>query len=106
MPRLVRLYLISIAYGLCLGICFTALVLWADVAGLRHLLLGSPSGWIAVGMLCAFHGFLFSGVQFGIAVMRLTEKQGGGKGGSLQNLRPAFRAIPVLPDRNKPATRR
>jgi hypothetical protein len=30
-------------------------------------------GWFAVGLLVMFNGIVFSGVQFGIAVMRMAE---------------------------------
>lgn len=73
MPRLVRLYLFSILVGIVLGLGFTALLLGFDVAGLRRLLTGSVGGWIGLAMLAFFHSVLFSGVQFGVAVMLMAE---------------------------------
>lgn len=73
MPRLVRLYLVSILIGLALSVLFVGLLLVLDVAGLRHLILDSMSGWLAGLMLVIFNTIVFSGVQFGIAVMRLAE---------------------------------
>ncbi|OYU17330.1 MAG: hypothetical protein CFE34_16305 [Rhodobacteraceae bacterium PARR1] len=71
MPKLVKLYVTSVAIGFALGAVFVAMLLWFDVAGLGRLVLASPSGWIAGLMLWAFNGIVFGGVQFGIAVMRL-----------------------------------
>lgn len=80
MPRLVRLYLFSIAIGFFLALIFSGLLVFADIGGLRHLILEHPSGWLAAGMLVFFHGILFSGVQFAIAVMRLAEPPDQGPG--------------------------
>ena len=61
---------------------FLGLLLWADVAGLRHLILESSMGWVAAIMMIVMNGVVFAGVQFGIAVMRLAEDPEGPKGGS------------------------
>ena len=71
MPKLVKLYLVSVAIGFGLGAVFVAMLLWFDIAGLGRLVLASDSGWIAGLMLWVFNGILFAGAQFGIAVMRL-----------------------------------
>lgn len=71
MPALVRLYIRHSLIGFAIAIAFVAMLLGADVAGLRGLILGSPVGWLALVMLVLFNGFLFAGVQFGIAVMRM-----------------------------------
>lgn len=79
-PALIRLYLRSMACGLALGLAFTALLLAADVGGLRHLLLHSRAGLLGAGLLALFHSLLFSGVQFGIQVMAMAEAGGSGSG--------------------------
>lgn len=81
MPRLVRLYIISIAIGFVLGACFTAMLIGLDIASLRRLIHSTNGGWIAVGMLVFFHGILFSGVQFAIRIMLMArpEHPGGGR---------------------------
>lgn len=81
MPELVRLYIRNIAFGLVLSILFVAGLLWLDVAHLRHLILTSDMGWVAVAMLVLFNAVVFSGVQFAIAIMRMAEPQDGGTGG-------------------------
>ena len=71
MPKLVKLYLVSVAIGFGLGAVFVAMLLWFDIAGLGRLVLTSSSGWIAGLMLWVANGIIFAGAQFGIAVMRL-----------------------------------
>lgn len=82
MPRLVRLYLINIAVGFVLALIFTGLLMWLNVANLRHLVSNVSGGWLAVVMLVVFNTIVFAGVQFAIAVMRMAEGDtppGGGK---------------------------
>ena len=86
MPKLVRLYIVSIAIGFALAVAFTAMLIGLNVAGLRHLVGGTGGGWIAVMMLVFFHGILFSGVQFAIRIMMLAEDDGP-KGGHRQHVR-------------------
>lgn len=92
MPDLVRLYIRQVALGAALSTIFVALILGFDVAHLRHLILTSPVGWIAVLMLWAFNTIVFGGVQFGIAVMAMREESGP-RGGHMAR---APVAIPIL----------
>lgn len=82
MPALVRLYLQSVALGFAIALAFTAVLLWLDVAGIGHLVLGSDIGWIAALMLVVFNGIVFSAVQFAVRVMDMAEDEGpkGGHG--------------------------
>ena len=82
MPKLIKLYIVNVAYGFGLSVVFLGLLLWADVAGLRHLIFQSSMGWVAAVMMIVMNGVVFAGVQFGIAVMRLAEDPEGPKGGS------------------------
>lgn len=82
MPKLIRLYIVSVAIGFALAVAFVALLVWQDVAGLRHLIFGSDIGWVAALMMVMFHGVVFAGVQFAIAVMRMAEPPEGPRGGS------------------------
>lgn len=81
MPKLVRLYIVNVAIGFALAIAFVALLVWADVAGLRHLILDGDMGWLAALMMVMFHGVLFGAVQFAIAVMRMAERDDSPRGG-------------------------
>ncbi|HRM75915.1 MAG TPA: hypothetical protein PLI13_14595 [Paracoccus sp. (in: a-proteobacteria)] len=86
MPKLVRLYIISIAIGFALAVAFVGMLVALDVAGLRHLMSSTRGGWIAVLMMVFFHGVLFSGVQFAIRIMLMAEDDGP-KGGLRQRIR-------------------
>ncbi|KGJ06097.1 hypothetical protein IT41_02750 [Paracoccus halophilus] len=90
MPKLVRLYIVSIAIGFALSAGFTAMLIALDVASLRHLVMATSGGWIALGVLFFFHGVLFAGVQFAIRIMLMarSERPTGG-------LRQRFRAQPA-----------
>lgn len=81
MPKLIRLYIVSVAIGFALAALFVALLVWFDIANLRHLVLGQPMGWLAAIMLTVFHGIVFAGAQFAIAIMRLAEDDSGPQGG-------------------------
>ncbi|MEZ5887099.1 MAG: hypothetical protein R3D56_09485 [Paracoccaceae bacterium] len=80
MPDLIRLYIRHVFIGFLLGAAFTALLLWLNVANLRHLVTATREGPLAVVMLVVFNAIVFSGVQFAYAVMQLAEKPGGGGG--------------------------
>ncbi|MFZ1727174.1 MAG: hypothetical protein WBO29_03705 [Albidovulum sp.] len=81
MPALARLYIRHVAVGFALGLAFTALILWLNIGNLWHLVSVTKGGVIAVLMLVVFNGIVFSGVQFGYAIMRMgkSEKPGGGR---------------------------
>lgn len=81
MPKLVRLYIQSVALGFAVSAGFTAGLLWLDVAGIGHLILASDIGWIAVAMLVVFNGIVFSAVQFAFRVMGMAESDDGPHGG-------------------------
>lgn len=81
MPKLVRLYIESVAFGFAISAAFTAGLMWMDVAGIGHLVLASDIGWIAVAMLVVFNGIVFSAVQFAFRVMGMAEPDEGPKGG-------------------------
>ena len=82
MPKLIKLYIVNVAIGFALSVAFLGLLLWQDVAGLRHLIFGSDVGLVAAFMMIVMNGVVFAGVQFAIAVMRLAEDIEGPKGGS------------------------
>ena len=79
MPRLVRLYIRQCLIGYALSAAFVAALLWFNVANLWHLVTHVDIGWLAVVLLVLFNGVVFSGVQFGIAIMRMgdDEDEGG-----------------------------
>jgi hypothetical protein len=90
MPKLIRLYITQVAIGFAVALAFVTGFVALDVGGLRHLILQSDMGWLAFIMLVMFHGVVFAGVQFAIAIMRMAEPEDKGpKGG---------RRVPVTAD--------
>lgn len=88
MPKLIALYIRSIAIGFGLSAVFLALLLAQDVAGLRHLIFGSDMGLVAAAMVFVFQGIIFAGVQFGIAIMMLADPDAPPMGGLRDRLMP------------------
>ena len=88
MPKLIALYIWSVAIGFGLSAVFLALMLWLDVAGLRHLIFGSDMGLLAAMMVFMFQGIVFAGVQFAIAVMMLADTDAPPSGGLRERLMP------------------
>lgn len=99
MPKLVRLYIESVGLGFLISAAFTAGLLWLDIAGIGHLVLGSDIGWIAAVMLVVFNGIVFSAVQFAFRIMGLAEAEEGPKGGRGAS-EPVLIPVPV-PVRNR-----
>lgn len=93
MPKLIRLYITSVAIGFALSAVFLGLLVWLNVAGLGHLVLHTASGGVAAVMLFVMNGIIFAGVQFAIAIMRLADDDNDPRGG----LRAphVLRAVPV-----------
>ena len=82
MPELVRLYIRNVIFGAGLSAAFVGLLLGFDVAHLRHLILSSDIGYIALAILFLANTVVFAGVQFAITIMRMAEEEtppGGGK---------------------------
>ena len=71
MPKLILLYVRECLLGFALAILFSMALVIMNVANLGHLVGNVDGGWLAFVMLCVFNGIVFSGVQFGIAVMKL-----------------------------------
>ena len=74
MPKLVRLYIHQAIIGFAAAAGFVAMLLLFNVANLWHLVSNSDTGPLAIFLLWAFNGIVFSGVQFGISIMRMSEK--------------------------------
>ena len=73
MPKLVQLYIRQTLIGFAISAVFVAGLFYFNVANLWHLVTHSPSGFLAAFLLFMFNGIVFSGVQFGIAIMRMAE---------------------------------
>lgn len=106
MPKLIRLYITNVAIGFVLAAVFVGMLLWFDIGHLRHLILTSDKGWLALLVLWISNGIIFAGVQFGIAVMRMKDDDDDdGPGGGLaeRHLRRDYVAIPVRTDTHRGA---
>ena len=84
MPKLVRLYIIQTLIGFAISAAFVAGLLYFNVVNLWHLVTSSDMGLLAVFLLWLFNGIVFSGVQFGIAIMRMAEDEDDRTGGPRQ----------------------
>lgn len=98
MPRLVRLYIRQTIIGFAVSAAFVGLLFWFNVANLWHLVTHAPDGWLAAFLLFMFNGIVFSGVQFGISIMRMADSNDddpfGGKR-IAERLAPAEAPVPV-----------
>jgi len=84
--RLVTLYIRSCAIGFLAAAGFVGLLMWFNVAGIGHLVTASSDGLLALGLLFMFNGIVFSGVQFGIAVMSMAEPGDTPRGGKRETV--------------------
>lgn len=89
MPKHIRYLLTHAAIGATAGVCFSALLVCLDVAGLWHLVVETEDGPLAGGIMTMFFVITFGSVQMGRAVMSLTERpdddddKGGPDGGKM-----------------------
>lgn len=81
MPKLIRLYIVNVAIGYGLSALFVAALVWFNIAGLGHLVLETPGGWLGGLMLWVSNGVIFAGAQFAIAVMRQAGSDDTPRGG-------------------------
>lgn len=111
MSRLVRFYIRHVLIGFAVAAGFVALLLWMNVGNLWHLVSTSDVGVLAVFLLFMFNGIVFSGVQFGIAVMALGRDDGAGRGRGKRPAQgtvphPGRDALPIPVDGDRPRDRR
>ncbi len=82
MPKLISMYIRQVIIGFAIAAAFVAGLLWFNVGGLWHLISNDSAGLIALAMLWISNGIVFAGVQFGIRVMMMAEKDPTPKGGN------------------------
>jgi hypothetical protein len=90
-----RLYIRNVWLGAGLSALFVGLLLGFDVAHLRHLILSSDIGYVALALLFVFNTVVFSGVQFAIAIMGMAE-DGTPPGGGRRDAIPGFGMMPDM----------
>ncbi len=88
MPKLVRLYIQSIAVGFALSVLFLGALIWLNIGGLGGLILGSSTGLVAAAMLIVFNGVIFAGAQFAYVIMGMADHGDGPRGGRAMRLEP------------------
>lgn len=103
MPKLIRLYITHCAIGFGIAVAFVVMLVWLDVAHLRHLVLETEKGWLAGLMMVLANGVVFAGVQFAIAVMRMADTPEEPTGGRRV---PVVRMEPVRVEARASATPR
>lgn len=97
MPDLIRLYIRHTLIGFAVSAAFVAMLFYFNVANLWHLVTHDPAGWLAAFLLVMFNGIVFSGVQFGFAVMRMADTDDSGdRGARPKNPLPGLAAVPVV----------
>ncbi|MEI4260952.1 hypothetical protein [Roseovarius sp. D0-M9] len=74
MPKIARFYILHCTIGFALSALFTIALLWLNVANLWHLISTSDIGVMAVTVFWILNGIVFAGVQCGVAIMLMTEK--------------------------------
>lgn len=73
MPDLIRLYIRQCVIGFAVSAAFVAMLFYFNIANLWYLVTHTSEGWLAAILLFIFNGIVFSGVQFGIAIMRMSD---------------------------------
>lgn len=81
MPHHIRFLLKHAAIGAVAGVAFVGLLLAFNAAGLRHLVLNTSEGLIALAVMTILFMITFGSVQMGRAIMSLgrNDRRGGGR---------------------------
>ena len=95
MPQLVRMYIRHTLIGFAVAAVFVGVLFWFNVANLWHLVTHSEGGLLAAFLLVVFNGIVFSGVQFGIAIMGMQEKEHKDGGGSAKAPAVSHVTVPI-----------
>ena len=75
MPKLITFLFRNALGGALAGVVFAGLLIWSDVAGLRHLVLETADGPLAGGVTTVFFMITFASVQMGRAIMAMSEPE-------------------------------
>ena len=89
---ILRLFIVNWALGIALGWVFAAAVLWADIGGLRSLIMASDIAIPALALLFGGFSITCGGVVCASAIMRLPQQDEGTGSGVVQAANP----VPVL----------
>lgn len=97
MPDLIQMYIRQCLIGFAVSAVFVGMLFYFNVANLWYLVTHSADGWLAGFLLFFFNGIVFSGVQFGIAIMRMEDKDDDDDDDRGMMI-PDFNAVPVRID--------
>lgn len=75
MPKLIRFYIINCIIGFTVSAVFVGAIMWFNVANLWQLVSGSDIGIMAIVVFWVLNGIVFAGVQFGVAVMLMADRE-------------------------------
>ena len=101
MPKLIRFYILNCIIGFTVAAVFTAMIMWYNVDNLWQLISGSDIGIMAIIVFWVLNGIVFAGVQFGVALMLMSDKDDkddGPRGGTRIPVRVAAMAKPERPN--------
>jgi len=96
MPELVKMYIRHTLIGFALSVVFVTLLFYFNIANLWHLVTHDPAGWLAAVLLVIFNGIVFSGVQFGIAIIRLADDDDSSDNAGPRPLNPLPQTAAIL----------
>ncbi|EKE45849.1 hypothetical protein OCGS_0075 [Oceaniovalibus guishaninsula JLT2003] len=74
MPQIARFYVRNTAIGFLWAAIFTGLLFYFNIGNLWHLVTHSDIGVLATFLMVFFNGIVFSGVQNGLAIFAMAEK--------------------------------
>lgn len=96
MPELIKVYIKQVLIGFGLSAVFVASLLYGNVANLRHLVIHTDVGTLAVFLLWLFNGIVLAGVQFAVHIMTMNDDDDDdGPGGGLRERFVQRELIPV-----------
>jgi len=97
MPEHIRFILRHAAIGavIAFAFAFVAMLLGFNLANLRHLVLNSADGVLAVVMLYIFCTITFGSAQIGYRIMTLSDDDKGDQGRRDRAFTPEMQPIPV-----------
>lgn len=96
MPSHIRFLLKHAALGGAAGVLFVGLLLAFDIVGLRHLVMNTSEGFIALAVMTVFFVITFGSVQMGRAIMSLGRDETPPSGG---HRAPEGQLIPIRVER-------
>lgn len=91
---LVRMLIVNWIMGACMGVAFAAVLLAADIAGMRSLIMGTDLAVPALALLFGGFAITFGGVIAATAVMLMRDDDDS-DGGHGFHLRPALAHVRV-----------